>query len=57
MSSSPETIGTLINRRAFLAGAAAALVPTAGSARTEIPDLKPVLAEIEKRHDESVRRI
>jgi hypothetical protein len=57
MSSSPETIGTLINRRAFLAGAAAAFVPTARSARTETPDLKPVLAEIEKRHDESVRRI
>jgi acetylornithine deacetylase/succinyl-diaminopimelate desuccinylase-like protein len=57
MSSSPETIGTLINRRAFLAGAAAALVPTAGSARTQTPDLKPLLAEIEKRHDESVRRI
>ena len=57
MSSSPETIGTLMNRRAFLAAAAATLVPTAGSARTEIPDLKPVVAEIEKRHDESVRRI
>ena len=32
-------------------------MPTAASARTETPDLKPVLAEIEKRHDESVRRI
>jgi len=46
-----------MNRRAFIAGAAAALVPTAGSGRAETPDLKPVLAEIEKRHDESVRRI
>ena len=57
MSSSSETAGTLMNRREFVAGAAAALVPTAASARTETPDLKPVLAEIEKRHDESVRRI
>jgi acetylornithine deacetylase/succinyl-diaminopimelate desuccinylase-like protein len=56
MSSSAENTRTL-NRRAFLAGAAAAFVPTAGSARTETPDLKPVLAEIDKRHDESVRRI
>ena len=53
-SSSPE-----MDRRAFLlAGAAAALVPAAESARAETtPDLKPVFAEIEKRHDESVRRI
>src|SRR5262247_3664667 len=57
MSSSPETIGTLINRRAFLAGAAAALVPTARTGATETTDLKPVFTEIEKRHDESVRRI
>jgi acetylornithine deacetylase/succinyl-diaminopimelate desuccinylase-like protein len=48
-----------MDRRAFLlAGAAAALVPAAESARAETaPDLKPVFAEIEKRHDESVRRI
>ena len=53
MSSSPE-----MDRRAFLIGAAAALVPAAESARAETtPDLKPVFAEIEKRHDESVRRI
>src|SRR5215471_4545366 len=57
MSSSPETIRTVMNRHAFLAGAAAALVPTTGSAGMENPDLKPVLAEIEKRHDESVHRI
>src|SRR5438876_9382421 len=50
MSSSRE-----MGRRAFLVGAAAALVPT-GRATAET-DLKPVLAEIEKRHDESVRRI
>jgi len=47
----------LINRRAFLAGAAAALVPIAGTSGAGTPDLTPVLAEIEKRHDESVRRI
>jgi acetylornithine deacetylase/succinyl-diaminopimelate desuccinylase-like protein len=57
MSFSSETAGIMMNRREFVAGAAAALVPTAASARTETPDLKPVLAEIEKRHDESVRRI
>jgi acetylornithine deacetylase/succinyl-diaminopimelate desuccinylase-like protein len=57
MFSSAETIGTLINRRAFLAGAAAALVPAPGIARTETSDLTSVLTEIEKRHDESVRRI
>ena len=57
MSSSSEPIGTLINRRAFLAGAAAALVPIAGTSGAETPDLTRVLAEIEKRHDESVRRI
>src|SRR5215469_8080124 len=56
MSFSSKTAGTL-NRREFVTGAAAALVPAAASARTETPDLKPVLAEIEKRHDESVRRI
>src|SRR5262244_179681 len=56
MSSSAENTRTL-NRRAFLAGAAASLVPTTGTATTQTPDLKPVLAEIEKRHDESVRRI
>src|SRR5262245_49371058 len=46
-----------MNRRLFLAGAAAALVPTAGTGATETTDLKPVFTEIEKRHDESVRRI
>ncbi|HYR42509.1 MAG TPA: M20/M25/M40 family metallo-hydrolase [Terriglobia bacterium] len=46
-----------MDRRAFLAGAAAALVP-AGSTRAQTTsDLKPVLAEIGRRHDESVRRI
>src|SRR5690349_4751445 len=45
------------DRRAFLGAAAAALVP-AGTARADAAaDLKPLLAEIEKRHDESVRRI
>src|SRR5262245_47034472 len=56
MSTSPVIFRTVVDRRAFLVGAAAALVPT--GARTETTsDLKPVLAEVEKRHDESVRRI
>src|SRR5262245_36430716 len=54
MSSSSDNS---INRREFLAGAAAALVP-AGSTWTETAsDLKQGFAEVEKRHDESVRRI
>src|SRR5262245_22658077 len=58
MSSLPDTLGTLIDRRAFLAGAAAALLPHGkASAADASPDLKPVFAEVEKRHDESVRRI
>src|SRR5262245_61239218 len=57
MSSTPDLLGTLLNRRAFLAGAAASLVP-AGRARAEIAaDLQPVFAEVGKRHDEAVRRI
>jgi len=44
-----------MDRRRFLAGAAAAFLPAAWAAAT--PDLKPILAEIDKRHDESVRRI
>src|SRR5215472_11236577 len=44
-------------RRTFLAGAAAALLP-GGAARADTAgDLKPIMAEIEKRHEESVRRI
>src|SRR5689334_21733390 len=50
-TNSPEAI----DRRAFLAGAAAALAPAARAA--DSADLKAVQAEIEKRHDESVRRI
>src|SRR5262245_13889262 len=57
MSSSRDTIGALMNRRAFLAGAAAVLAPAGGAAAETTPDLKPVFAEVEKRHDESVRRI
>src|SRR5438552_7324313 len=52
MSSSP-----VINRRAFLVGTGAALVPAGGSMAETAPDLKPVFSEIERRHDESVRRI
>src|SRR6266849_6057539 len=46
-----------MNRRAFLIGAAAALVPAGGLRAATTADLKPIQAEIEKRHDESVRRI
>jgi len=46
-----------MDRRAFLAGAAAALAQAEKSWAATAPDLKPVQAEIEKRHDESVRRI
>ena len=47
-----------IDRRAFLAGAAAALATVQRTwAADKAPDLKPIQAEIEKRHEESVRRI
>src|SRR2546425_9588617 len=46
-----------IDRRQFLVGAAAAMVPVRAAGAGNTPDLKPVFAEIEKRHDESVRRI
>src|SRR6266853_4661797 len=46
-----------VDRRTFLAGAAAALVPAGRAWAATPPDLKPIQAEIEKRHDESVRRI
>ena len=45
-----------IDRRTFLTvSTAAALLPTAQA--QSAPDLNPVFSEIEKRHDESVRRI
>ena len=47
----------LVDRRAFLVGAAAALLPTGAARAATAPDLKPIVTEIEKRHDESVRRI
>lgn len=46
-----------VDRRAFLGAAAAALLPSRLARADTAPDLKPILAEIEKRHDESVRRI
>ena len=46
-----------VDRRAFLGAAAAALLPSRAARAATAPDLKPILAEIEKRHDESVRRI
>ena len=46
-----------VDRRAFLGAAAAALLPRRAARAATAPDLKPILAEIEKRHDESVRRI
>src|SRR5881628_2440984 len=52
MSSSPE-----MDRRAFLVGAAAALMPARGGVAETTADLKPVFEEIAKRHEESVRRI
>jgi acetylornithine deacetylase/succinyl-diaminopimelate desuccinylase-like protein len=45
-----------IDRRAFLAGAAAIVLPAVAGADTA-PDLKPIFKEVEKRHDESVQRI
>src|SRR5437867_903279 len=50
-------MSSMMNRRAFLAGTAAALVPTGRAGAQTSADLKPVLAEVEKRHDESIRRI
>jgi acetylornithine deacetylase/succinyl-diaminopimelate desuccinylase-like protein len=52
---SPAASST-IDRRTFLTAAAgAALLPAARAQSTS--DLKPVFSEVEKRHDESVRRI
>src|SRR5690348_4112260 len=48
------------NRRAFLQGTAAgiaALASTRPAAAATASDLKPLQAEIEKRHDESVHRL
>ena len=47
----------MMNRRAFLAGAAAAFVPAGETRAQTTSDLKPVVAEIGKRHEESVQRI
>ena len=57
MLSSSKPDQTAVDRRAFLGAAAAALLPTRPARAATAPDLKPILAEIEKRHDESVRRI
>jgi acetylornithine deacetylase/succinyl-diaminopimelate desuccinylase-like protein len=48
-----------IDRRAFLQDAAATAVALAlpGHARAEEPDLAPIFAQIEKRHDEAVQRL
>src|SRR5437867_8979439 len=56
MSSSHDTLGASMNRRVFLTGVSAALVATPRT-RAQTPDLKPVFAEVEKRHEQSVRRI
>jgi acetylornithine deacetylase/succinyl-diaminopimelate desuccinylase-like protein len=56
-SSEPRSLGSGFDRRAFLAGAAAALLPSRAAQADIESDLKPILAEIEKRHEESVRRI
>ena len=57
MLSSSKPDQTAVDRRAFLGAAAAALLPSRAARAATAPDLKPILAEIEKRHDESVRRI
>ena len=57
MFSSSKPGQTAVDRRAFLGAAAAALLPSRAPRAATAPDLKPILAEIEKRHDESVRRI
>jgi acetylornithine deacetylase/succinyl-diaminopimelate desuccinylase-like protein len=52
--------GSVLDRRAFLQGAvvgAAALVSTERARGAEASDLKPLQAEIEKRHDETVHRL
>src|SRR6266496_4315177 len=48
-----------IDRRAFLQDAAATAVALAlpGHAQADEPDLAPIFAEIEKRHDEAVQRL
>src|SRR6266540_2294024 len=48
-----------IDRRAFLQDAAATAVAVAlpGHAQAEEPDLTPIFAQIEKRHDEAVQRL
>jgi acetylornithine deacetylase/succinyl-diaminopimelate desuccinylase-like protein len=53
---SPKSDQQTVDRRGFLLRAAAALAPVAMQAETT-SDLKPVFAEVEKRHAESVRRI
>lgn len=46
-----------VGRRAFLGATAAALLPAREARAETASDLKPVLNEIEKRHEEAVRRI
>jgi acetylornithine deacetylase/succinyl-diaminopimelate desuccinylase-like protein len=46
-----------VNRRDFLAGALAATLAAKKVRADSMPDLKPILAEVEKRHDDSVRLI
>ncbi len=48
-----------MNRRTFLQGAAAGAATLAWPARAAAasPDVKPVLAQVEKRHDEAVKRL
>jgi hypothetical protein len=45
-----------VDRREFLVGATSALVTRAARAQAT-PDLKPILAEVNKRHSESLTRI
>jgi acetylornithine deacetylase/succinyl-diaminopimelate desuccinylase-like protein len=46
-----------VDRRAFLGATAAAVLAARETRADTAADLKPVLAEVEKRHDEAVRRL
>ena len=49
--------GSEVDRRAFLAGAAAALLPARAAHADTSSELKPIMAEVEKQHNQSVQRI
>jgi len=53
----PTKAETAVDRRTFVAGAVAALLPARAARADTSADLKPIFAEIEKRHEEAVRHI